>query len=249
MKEQRRDFLKKTSLLGLTALSKALFGNLDSSALRRFENQLQEKPAFVLPELPFAFEALEPFIDKETMMIHHGKHHKAYVDNLNKALQKQDGPVELKNLFKTVSKLTPAIRNNGGGHYNHSLFWTLMKPPAPNQKNEAEGDLLTAITKTFGTTDAFRKEFSEQALKIFGSGWCWLVVDADKQLKVCVTANQDNPLMDVSVIKGTPVLALDVWEHAYYLKYQNKRTDYIQNWWKVVNWQKANQLYAEATKG
>ena len=166
MKEQRRDFLKKTSLLGLTALGKSLFGNIDSSALRSLENQLQEKSVHILPELPYAFDALEPFIDKETMMIHHGKHHKAYVDNLNKALQKQDGSKELKDLFKTISTLTPAIRNNGGGHYNHSLFWTLMKAPAPNQVNEAEGNLLKAITKTFGTADAFRKEFGEQALGI-----------------------------------------------------------------------------------
>lgn len=249
MKEQRREFLKKSSLLGLTALGKSLFGNLDSSSLHALENHFQEKTTHVLPELPYAFDALEPFIDKETMMIHHGKHHKAYVDNLNKALINYSGSGELVSLFKNVSELAPAIRNNAGGHYNHSLFWTLMKSPAQQTSNEAEGTLLSAITKTFGTTDAFRKEFGEQALKIFGSGWCWLVVNADKQLQICVTPNQDNPLMNVSPVKGTPVLALDVWEHAYYLKYQNKRAEYIQAWWKVVNWQRAEQLYTEATKG
>jgi Fe-Mn family superoxide dismutase len=249
MKEQRRDFLKKTGLLGLAALGKSLFGNVDPSALKQFENTLQEKEAFVLPDLPYANDALEPFIDKETMAIHHGKHHKAYVDNLNKALQSHTGPKTLKDLFENASKLSPAIRNNSGGHYNHSLFWTIMNTPSSNSSNEAEGELLTALKTHFISTEQFRKEFSEQALKIFGSGWCWLVLSPEKQLKVCVTANQDNPLMDLSPIKGTPILALDVWEHAYYLKYQNKRADYIQNWWKLVNWKKAEQLYKDALKG
>jgi Fe-Mn family superoxide dismutase len=248
MKEARRDFLKKSGLLGLATLGKSLFGNIDPMALYTLENSLQEKTFFVLPELPYTFDALEPFIDKDTMMIHHGKHHKAYVDNLNKALTNYSGSKNLPDLLRIASTLNPAIRNNAGGHYNHTLFWSLMKAPSNTEVNEAEGDLLLALKNTFQSTEQFRKEFSEQALKVFGSGWCWLVLNAEKQLKICVSPNQDNPLMDVLPIKGKPILALDVWEHAYYLKYQNKRTDYIQNWWKLVNWQKANQLYLEAIK-
>ncbi len=246
MKEKRRDFLKKGGLLGLAALSKSVFGSVNSSQLEFLENGLQEKDFFMLPSLPYAYDALEPIIDKETMVLHHDKHHKSYVDNLNKALKGYKGSLEFKELFKSVSTLSPSIRNNGGGHYNHSLFWALMKSPSGRAVNDPSGELYVAIKKVFGNQEKFRNEFSDQALKRFGSGWCWLVVNAEKQLEICTTPNQDNPLMDVSSVKGTPVLALDVWEHAYYLKYQNRRAEYIQNWWKLVDWAKAEQLYLEA---
>jgi len=249
MKEQRRDFIKKTALLGLATIGSQLFGKVDEKALSTFGTDSQEKEPFALPELPYAYDALEPFIDKETMVLHHDKHHKAYVDNFNKALKSYSGSHDFKELFASASSLSPAMRNNGGGHYNHSLFWMLMRAPKEGTVNEASGALYAALKTMYGNTETFRKEFSDQALKIFGSGWCWLVVSPEKQLKICVTANQDNPLMDVSVIKGTPVLALDVWEHAYYLKYQNKRADYIQNWWKLVNWPMAEQLYMDAMAG
>lgn len=248
MKEPRRDFLKKSGLLGLAAIGQSLFGKIDAGALKSLPLSLQDNTGYVLPALPYALDALEPCIDQATMALHHGKHHKGYVDNLNKALATYKGSTQLNDLFKTASALSPAIRNNAGGHYNHSLFWTLMKAPADGT-NEAEGELGNALKSTFGTFDAFKKEFGELALKLFGSGWCWLVLTANKQLTLCTSPNQDNPLMDVSPIKGTPILALDVWEHAYYLNYQNKRADYIQNWWKIVNWQKAGQLYGEAMKG
>jgi len=249
MKEKRRDFLKKSGLLGLAALGQSVFGSVHPATIKLFEDTLQEKDAFVLPNLPYSYDALEPIIDKETMVLHHDKHHKSYVDNLNKALVGYKGPLEFKALFKSISTLSPAIRNNGGGHYNHSLFWMLMSPPSNRAVNEPSGEFYGALKNTFGNPEKFREEFSNQALKHFGSGWCWLIVTSDKKLAICTTANQDNPLMDVSSVKGTPILALDVWEHAYYLNYQNKRADYIQNWWKLVNWPFVEQLYMEAVAG
>ncbi len=186
------------------------------------------------------------------MQIHHQKHHQAYIANLNKAIADPNAKdmKYLEEMFPAISKVpNVAIRNNGGGHYNHSLFWTLMKP---NAGGEPKGELATAINKYFGSFDEFKKKFSTEAMSRFGSGWTWLVVSNNvldnSNLTICSTPNQDNPLMDVSNIKGTPILALDVWEHAYYLKYQNKRADYISSWWNVVNWDKANELYASAVK-
>jgi len=198
---------------------------------------------FELPSLPYAYDALEPYIDKMTMEIHHTKHHNAYVTNLNKAIEGTENEGKtLEQMFASISKLPAAVRNNGGGHYNHSMFWTLMKQ---NGGSKPSGKIADAINSAFGSFDEFKVKFSTAAATRFGSGWAWLVVQ-DGKLVVSSTPNQDNPLMDVAEVKGTPVLGLDVWEHAYYLKYQNKRLDYIENWWNVVNWDKVNELFSKA---
>jgi Fe-Mn family superoxide dismutase len=200
--------------------------------------------AFVLPALPYATDALEPHIDKATMEIHHGKHHQAYVTNLNKALEgKPEANSSIEDIIKNVSKFPPAVRNNGGGHYNHTLFWTLL---SPNGGGEPSGDLATAINAAFGSFADFKTKFAEAGTTRFGSGWAWLTVGADKKLQVSSTANQDNPLMDIAEVKGTPILGMDVWEHAYYLKYQNRRPDYIAAFWNVVNWNHVTELYKKA---
>ncbi len=202
---------------------------------------------FVLPEMPYAYDALEPHIDAKTMEIHHTRHHKAYVDNANAALEAQGVTGKtLGQILAEVSKYGAAVRNNGGGHYNHSLFWNLMAPAGKG--GEPSKELLAAIDRDLGGLDAFKKAFADAAVKRFGSGWAWLIVTADKKLAVVSTPNQDNPLMDIAEVKGTPILALDVWEHAYYLKFQNKRGDYIQTWWNVVNWNEVNRLFGEAVK-
>ncbi len=200
--------------------------------------------AFVLPALPYATDALEPHIDKATMEIHHGKHHQAYVTNLNKALEgKPEANSPIEDIIKNISKFPPAVRNNGGGHYNHTMFWTLL---SPNGGGEPSGDLATAINSAFGSFADFKTKFAEAGATRFGSGWAWLTVGADKKLQVSSTPNQDNPLMDIAEVKGTPILGMDVWEHAYYLKYQNRRPDYIAAFWNVVNWNHVNELYKKA---
>jgi Fe-Mn family superoxide dismutase len=198
---------------------------------------------FELPSLPYEFAALEPHIDARTMEIHHGKHHQAYVNNLNNAVKGNAGEGKsLEELMANVSKYSMAVRNNGGGHWNHSLFWQLMSPAGGGNP---DGKLLTDITTTFGSMEAFKEQFNTAATTRFGSGWAWLVVH-DGKLVVTSTPNQDNPLMDIADVKGTPILGLDVWEHAYYLHYQNRRPDYINAWWNVVNWKKVAELYAAA---
>jgi len=200
--------------------------------------------AFTLPALPYATDALEPHIDKMTMEIHHGKHHQAYVTNLNKALEgKPEANSSIEEIIKNISKFPPAVRNNGGGHYNHTMFWTLL---SPNGGGEPSGDLATAINSTFGSFADFKTKFAEAGTTRFGSGWAWLTVGADKKLQVSSTPNQDSPLMDIAEVKGTPVLGMDVWEHAYYLKYQNRRPDYIAAFWNVVNWNHVTELYKKA---
>jgi len=190
--------------------------------------------AFELPALPYATDALEPHIDKQTMEIHHGKHHQAYVTNLNKALEgKPEAGQSIEEIVKNISKFPAAVRNNGGGHYNHSLFWEVI---GPNKGGEPTGELAAAINAAFGSFADFKTKFAEAGATRFGSGWAWLSVGADKKLVVSSTPNQDNPLMDVAEVKGTPILGMDVWEHAYYLKYQNRRPDYIAAFWNVVNW-------------
>lgn len=202
---------------------------------------------FALPSLPYAHEALEPFIDKATMEIHHGRHHKAYVDNLNAAVVAQGlGGIGLEALLAEVSKHGAAVRNNGGGHWNHDLFWLLMAPAGKG--GTPSKALVEALDRDLGGLDSFKQQFADAGAKRFGSGWAWLVVTSDKRLVVTSTPNQDNPLMDVADVKGTPILALDVWEHAYYLKFQNKRGDYIQSWWNVVNWNEVNRLFDAAVK-
>ena len=204
--------------------------------------------AFTLPPLPYAYDALEPAIDQETMTFHHDKHHQAYVDNLNKAVDADAGlqGKSLEELFASISTAPKAVRNNGGGHWNHSLFWELLAPVGSTGEPSAE--LAAAIDSDLGGLDKFKEDFNAAGAGQFGSGWAWLIVQ-DGKLKVTSTPNQDNPLMDVAEQKGTVVLAADVWEHAYYLKYQNRRPEYLKAFWTVVNWNKANELYAAALKG
>lgn len=197
--------------------------------------------AFTLPELPYKHDALEPHIDKMTMEIHHGKHHAAYVTNLNKALEgSEHASKSLEDLLSGVSKLPPAVRNNGGGHWNHSAFWQWMKP---NGGGAPAGDLAAAINRDFGSVEKFKELFANAGMTRFGSGWAWLIKTGDK-LVVSSTPNQDNPLMDVADVRGVPVLGVDVWEHAYYLKYQNRRADYLSAFWNVVNWDEAARRFA-----
>ncbi|PJJ76674.1 Fe-Mn family superoxide dismutase [Thermoflavifilum aggregans] len=201
--------------------------------------------AFTLPPLPYAFDALEPYIDKTTMEIHHGKHHGGYVTNLNNAIAGTDAENKtIEEILKQVSKYPVAVRNNGGGHYNHSLFWTLLSPKGGGQPS---GKLAEAINSTFGSFDKFKEEFNKAAMGRFGSGWAWLIVQNGK-LAITSTPNQDNPLMDVAEQQGTPILGLDVWEHAYYLKYQNRRADYVNAFWNIVNWPEVEKRYEAALK-
>lgn len=199
---------------------------------------------FQLPALPYAYEALEPHFDKETMTIHHQRHHQAYVDNLNKAVVGSDAENEtLENILRSVSKYSPAIRNNGGGHYNHSLFWETL---SPTPQTQPEGQLAEAIKNTFGSLDELKAQMKQAGLGQFGSGWAWLFVKYNGSLGVAATANQDNPLMDTNVTnQGYPILGVDVWEHAYYLKYQNKRADYLDAFWSVLDWSVIEKKYAE----
>jgi len=200
---------------------------------------------FEIPKLSYEYTALEPHIDAKTMEIHHGKHHQAYVTNLNNAVKGTAAEnMSLMEILGSISKLTPAIRNNGGGHYNHSLFWTVM---GPNAGGEPTGALNDAIVASFGSFAAFKEQFASAGATRFGSGWAWLIVH-DNKLVITSTPNQDNPLMDIAEVKGTPILGLDVWEHAYYLHYQNRRPDYIGAFWNVVNWTKVSELFSEATK-
>lgn len=190
--------------------------------------------AFTLPALPYAFNALEPHIDARTMEIHHGKHHNAYVTNLNNAIAGTDAEkLSIEEICKNISKYPVAVRNNGGGHYNHSLFWTILGAKGTGSPSGAVAD---AINAAFGSLDEFKTKFAAAATGRFGSGWAWLIKDGSGKLAISSTPNQDNPLMDVAEAKGTPILGLDVWEHAYYLNYQNRRPDYITAFWNVVNW-------------
>lgn len=200
--------------------------------------------AFELPALPYAPTALEPHIDTKTMEIHHGKHHQAYVTNLNAAIAGTDAEkLSIEEICKNISKYPMPVRNNGGGHYNHSLFWSIM---SPNGGGVPTGDLAAAIDKAFGNFEEFKKQFATAAATRFGSGWAWLSVKEDKSLCVCSSPNQDNPLMDIAECKGTPILGVDVWEHAYYLHYQNRRPDYVSAFWNVINWTKVAELYKNA---
>ena len=250
----RRDFIKKSALLstgifmGTSIINSTLAANTSDSDSSIFHDDIlkSQEAAYTLPKLPYTYNALEPHIDKLTMEIHYSKHHQAYVTNLNKAIETLDKSIidkakSLNSIFENIALFPEAIRNNGGGHYNHSLFWNLMKP---NGGGEPKGKLGEAINATFGSFDAFKKQFADAAAKRFGSGWAWLVVSNGK-LTITSTPNQDNPLMNLPTIvaKGKPVLALDVWEHAYYLKNQNRRADYIASFWNVVNWEAAEALF------
>ncbi len=199
--------------------------------------------SFTLPELPYGYNALEAAIDAKTMEIHHSKHHNTYVTNLNNAIA--DSELEgqdLETLVKQAGSLSAAVRNNGGGHWNHTFFWELMTP----NSTTPSGALATAINSTFGDLETFKTQFTQAGLTRFGSGWAWLIINTSGQLQITSTPNQDNPLMDIAEVKGTPILGLDVWEHAYYLRYQNRRPDYIKAWWEVINWDKVAQLYSDS---
>ena len=200
--------------------------------------------AFSLAPLPYAFEALEPHIDTLTMQIHYGKHHQAYVDNLNKAIAGSENETKsIEDLVKVAGSISPAVRNNGGVYWNHTFFWESL---APGAGGNPSGKLAEAIDAAFGSFDAFKEKFNNAGMTRFGSGWAWLIVK-DGKLDVSSTPNQDNPLMDVAEVKGTPVLGADVWEHAYYLKYQNKRADYLAAFWNVVNWTKVSERFESAS--
>jgi len=239
----RREAIRTTAII--TAAAASLPGALAEGNLAA----AQAEP-FQLPPLPYAYDALEPHIDAQTMEIHHDRHHAGYVANLNKAVATLDwsGPMTLENLVGSIGKLpgaqATAIRNNGGGHYNHSLFWQMMSKTGGG---EPKAELAKAIVSAFGSFSAFKDSFSKAAATRFGSGWAWLVIKNGK-LEVVSTANQDSPLMGQAIAgcEGTPLLGLDVWEHAYYLKYQNKRTDYISAWWNVVNWDFITERYLKA---
>jgi superoxide dismutase, Fe-Mn family len=243
--DSRRKFLKKSALLSLGGVAANLISGEKLNALEKFGNEHFSLEPFTLAPLPFAYDALEPFIDKETMELHYSKHHQAYVNNLNKALETTKHPAvsSLEDIFANIPAFTDGVRNNAGGHYNHTLFWSLLLKNG--EGNAPTGKVADAIKSSFGSFDEFKKQFADAGMKRFGSGWAWLVAEKGK-LKICSTPNQDNTLMSNAEVKGTPVLALDVWEHAYYLKYQNKRADYISNWWNVVNWNRANELFANA---
>lgn len=200
--------------------------------------------AFELPKLNYEYAALEPHIDARTMEIHHSKHHQAYVTNLNNAIAGTDAEkLSIEEICKNISKYPVAVRNNGGGHFNHSLFWSVM---GSNKGGQPTGALLEAINNQLGGFDKFKEDFNKAATTRFGSGWAWLCVDANKKLCVCSSPNQDNPLMDISECKGTPILGLDVWEHAYYLHYQNRRPDYCAAFWNIVNWDEVSKRFAAA---
>ncbi len=238
---QRRNFLASVGLLALSGSIKkvdAITNKLYTKNNRRIDTMAK----FTLPDLPYAFDALEPHIDAKTMEIHHGKHHAAYINNLNKAIEGTE--LENKSLLELMSDASKntAVRNNGGGHWNHSLFWQIMSPKGGGNPS---GELSDAINASFGSFDKFKELFNNAAAARFGSGWAWLVVSGGK-LVVSSTPNQDNPLMDAAEVKGTPILGLDVWEHAYYLNYQNRRPDYILAFWNVINWDEVAKRFKEA---
>jgi Fe-Mn family superoxide dismutase len=242
---KRRNFIYSFSLITLAGLLKP--GNIFSYKNEIKINERSEKPMakFELPPLPYSYDALEPYIDAMTMEIHWSKHHGAYVNNLNNAIANTEmEKLSLEELLTNVSKYPVAVRNNGGGHYNHSMFWQIMKK---NGGGEPKGELKAAIEKTFGSYDNFKAKLSEAAMTRFGSGWAWLVFNQGNLL-IGSTPNQDNPLMDVSELKGYPILGIDVWEHAYYLKYQNRRNEYVANWFNVINWDAVTERYLEALK-
>ncbi len=200
--------------------------------------------SFTLPDLPYAFNGLEPHIDARTMEIHHDLHHNGYTNNLNKALEGTDAAnASIEDILANISNHSGAVRNNGGGYYNHCMFWEVM---SPNGGGEPTGALADAINAKFGSFEAFKTEFAAAAATRFGSGWAWLIVDASGNLAVTSTANQDNPLMDIAEVKGTPVLCVDVWEHAYYLKYQNRRPEYLTNFFNVINWEEVSKRFEAA---
>jgi Fe-Mn family superoxide dismutase len=241
---ERRKFVKSVGLAAAAAyVSPKVIGN---NQVTVSASGNESAPALEFPALPYAYDALEPYIDARTMEIHYDKHHRAYFTNYVNAIK--GTPLEgmaVTEIFASISKQSDAVRNNGGGYYNHIFFWNNLAAKSAGPSAE----LSAAITKTFVSFDKFKETLSTAGKTRFGSGWAWLYLNADKNLAIGSTPNQDNPLMDISTVKGTPLLALDVWEHAYYLKYQNKRADYIDAFWNVVNWEEVNKRYSAALKG
>jgi superoxide dismutase, Fe-Mn family len=218
--------------------------NQSHSAVREVMSLFPHATEFELPPLGYAFDALEPFIDSQTMQIHHGKHHQTYVTKLNETIAKDPAlhHLSLEQLIGNINSYPEssraAVRNHGGGHWNHTFFWKLL------QKNTVpSANMQRVISQNFGSMDEFKKAFEKASTSIFGSGWAWVIKDGNGKLSITATANQDNPLMDIAATKGKPILGIDVWEHAYYLKYQNKRADYVQAFWNIVNWQRVEELY------
>jgi superoxide dismutase, Fe-Mn family len=243
---QKRHFLKSVGALGLFSIIRSNPLKSESTSMNFSNVLISPTDQYTLPPLDFAFNALEPHIDAKTMEIHHDKHHNTYITNLNKELSTNASAAKmsLEQLFAHISKQTPAIRNNGGGHYNHSMFWKSLTPNSPMAGPTDQ--LATAINTTFKDLANFKDLMNKAGTGRFGSGWAWLVSDAKGKLSIGSTPNQDNPLMDVAEIKGHPLLGIDVWEHAYYLKYQNKRADYLTAIWNVINWDEVGKRYAEA---
>jgi superoxide dismutase, Fe-Mn family len=239
----RRKFILQSGKAGLGLYAGSAF----LSSYRGMNNATPDQYflGYQQEPLPYSYDALKEAIDATTMEIHYTKHAAAYATNLQNAAKKEgiDTSKPVEDVLRNVSKYSAAVRNNGGGHFNHELFWKTM---SPNGGNQPSGKLAESINSSFGSFDAFKNQFSEAGKTRFGSGWAWLVLDGDKKLRIGSSPNQDNPLMDIAELKGFPVLGLDVWEHAYYLRYQNKRPDYINNWWKVVNWNFIQNRYQSA---
>jgi Fe-Mn family superoxide dismutase len=242
MKLTRRNFLKSGAILSAGTIASTQFV---SGAVKELVSLFPHATKFELPPLGYNYDALEPYIDAQTMQIHHDKHHQAYITKLNEAVEK-DSELHHKSIEELIKNINTipkasqmAVRNHGGGHWNHSFFWSILK-----KDTFASPTMQRAIAQNFGSMEQFKKDFEKAATSVFGSGWAWVVKDANNKLSISTTANQDNPLMDIAVTKGTPILAIDVWEHAYYLKYQNKRADYLQAFWSVLNWNRVEELYA-----
>ena len=240
---ERRRFVKSVGLATAAAyISPKVIGN---NQVTVSSSGIEGAPALEFPALPYGYDALEPYIDARTMEIHYDKHHRAYFTNYVNAIK--GTPLEgmpVTDVFATISRQTDAVRNNGGGYFNHTFFWNNLAAKSAGPSSE----LSAAITKTFGSFDKFKEVFSTAGKTRFGSGWAWLYLTGEEALSIGSTPYQDNPLMDISTVKGTPLLTLDVWEHAYYLKYQNKRADYIDAFWNVVNWEEVNKRYSAAVK-
>lgn len=219
---------------------------VNTTIINSNNSKTMTKEVHTLPALPYSYDALEPHIDKMTMEIHHTKHHQAYINNLNAAIAGTEMEnMKLEDIFKNMGKYPVAVRNNGGGHYNHSLFWSIMSPDGGGKPS---GKLMEAIEKKYSSFENFQKEFNQAAATRFGSGWAWLIVTPSGEIQISSTPNQDNPLMDVADVKGTPIMGIDVWEHAYYLKYQNRRPDYVGAFWNVINWKEVEKRYAALVK-
>jgi superoxide dismutase, Fe-Mn family len=242
----RRNFL---IVIGVTSGAAAL-SNWNIASAQNTQPTTSDDPSFKLPPLPYAYDALEPYIDKRTMEFHHDKHHATYVKNLNEAINKypdlKGKTVEqlLQNLSTIPNDIRKTVRNNGGGHLNHTMFWEIMSPNPDRQPRQPQGEIAQAIQKTFGSFEKFQTQFNEAGSKQFGSGWAWLVADKKGALKVMSTPNQDSPLLEGM----NPIMGNDVWEHAYYLKYQNRRADYLKSWWYVVNWKEVDRRYKQFLK-